>query len=59
MIDFEYVVKNKDLWLDLFKIIFLWVKKSILTLLENLDKMVLRLKMAKIYFGPWIMKITV
>jgi uncharacterized protein YacL len=59
VIDFEYIVKNKDLWVDLFKLIFLWVKKSILTLLENLDRTVLRLKMAKIYFGSWFMKIAV
>jgi hypothetical protein len=38
---------------------FLWVKKFISTLLENLDRMVLRLKMTKFYFGHWFMKITV
>ena len=38
---------------------FLWVKKFIFTLLENLDRMVLRLKMTKFYFGPWFMKISV
>jgi hypothetical protein len=30
---------------------FLWVKKFISTLLKNLDRMVLRLKMMKFHFG--------
>jgi hypothetical protein len=38
---------------------FLWVKKFISTLLKNLDRMFLRLKMTKFYFGNWFMKITV
>ena len=32
--------------------LFLWVKKFISILLENLDIMVLRLKMMKVYFDP-------
>jgi len=35
---------------------FLWVKKFISTLLENLDGMVLRMKMMKFHFGHWFMK---
>jgi len=53
MIDFECVIRNKNLWIDL-----LWVKKFVLNLLKN-DIMVLRLKMMKFYFDPWFMKITV
>jgi hypothetical protein len=38
---------------------FLRVKKFISALLENMDRMVLRLKMTTFYFGHWYMKITV
>jgi len=54
MIDFGCVVRNKNLWIDLLR-----VKELISTFLENLNKMVLELKMMKFYFAMWFMKIIV